>query len=67
MLVWCSLLLLTTAINDEGVQVMATINLQCNSLSKVCTFKCFSHAENSMIGRAYVHGRNADTSLAEIH
>ena len=27
----------------------------------------FFGAENSMTGRAYVHGRSADTSLAEIH
>ena len=30
------------------------------------TFKCILQAENSMTGRAYMHGRNADTSLAEI-
>ena len=44
------------------VQVMATINLQCNSLSQV-----FSQAENSMTGRAYVGDGSADISVNEIH
>ena len=47
----------------KGVQGMATISLQCNSLS----FKYLFQAENSMIGRAYVHGRSAETSLDEVH
>ena len=35
--------------NLPGVQVMATINLQCNAFSK--TFQCLLQAENSMTGR----------------
>ena len=48
-------------IHMKGVQVMVTVNLQCNK------FKCFLQAENSITGRAYVHGRSADKSLAKIH
>ena len=51
----------------KGVQVMATINLQCNSPSQIRTFKCLLQTDNSMTGRAYVHRRSADTNLAEIH
>ena len=42
---------------------MATINLQCKSLSQIRTFKSLLQAENSMTGRAYVHGRSADTNF----
>ena len=38
----------------KGVKVMATISLQCNSLSQIHTFKCLLQAEISMIGRAYM-------------
>ena len=38
----------------KGVQVMATISLQCNSLAFSNTFKCLLQAENSMTGRAYM-------------
>ena len=31
------------------------------------TFKCLLQTENSKTGGAYVHGRSADTNLAEIH
>ena len=34
----------------KGVQVMATINLQCNSLSQIHSLQ----AESSMTGRAYM-------------
>ena len=40
---------------------MATINLQCNSLSQVFTSGC------KLYDRYGIHGRSADTSLAEIH
>ena len=36
----------------KGVQVMATINLQCNSLSQI--YRCVLQAENSMTGREYI-------------
>ena len=32
-----------------------------------CIFKCLLQADNSMTGRAYIHGRSSDTNLAEIH
>ena len=44
----------------KEVQVMATINLQCNSPSQI-----HSSDDNSMTGRTYVHGRSADTNLAD--
>ena len=44
---------------------MATINLQCKSLSQIRTFKCLLQAENSV--KENIHGRSADTTLAEIH
>ena len=50
--------------NDmKGVQVMATISLQCNSLSQIHTFKFLLLAENSMTDRAYVDGRNDDAGF----
>ena len=42
---------------------MATISLQCNSLSQIRLLQ----AEISMIGRAYIHGESADTNLAKVH
>ena len=33
---------------------MATISLQCNGLSQICTFKWLLQTENSMTGRAYM-------------
>ena len=45
---------------------MATINLHCNSPSQIHSNNLLQ-AKNSMIGGAYIHGRSADTNLAEIH
>ena len=45
---------------------MDTINLQYNSLSQIRTLWSVHHAENSVTGTAYVHGRSADTNLAVI-
>ena len=50
----------------KGVQVMATINLQCNSSSQIHSSVYFRLIIRSMTGRAYVYGRNAETNLAEI-
>ena len=44
----------------KGVQVMTTINLQCNNLPQL--HSSVLQAENSMTG-----WRSADTSLAEIN
>ena len=46
----------------KGVQVIVTVNLQCNSLSQINS-SVFLQTENSMTG---IHGRSADKSLAEI-
>ena len=40
--------------HSKGVQVVETINLQCNSLSQI-------HSS------VYIHGISSDTNLAEIH
>ena len=45
----------------KGVQVKATINLQCNSPSQK-TFKCLLQTEIGMTGGVYI-----DTNLADIH
>ena len=37
-----------------GVQVMATISLQCNNLSQIFSSACLLQAENSITGRAYM-------------
>ena len=47
----------------KGVQVMVTVNLQCNSLSQINS-GVFS---NSMTGRAYIEVLITNKSLAEIH
>ena len=39
----------------------------CSVIAFLKYIQVFTSAENSMAGRAYVHGRSADTSLAEIH
>ena len=44
----------------KGVQVMATINLQCNSPSQI-------HSSVLQTENSSIHGRSADTYLATIH
>ena len=38
----------------KGVQVMATINLQCNSPYQIHSCKCLLQTDNSMTSRAYI-------------
>ena len=54
----------------KGVQVTETINLQCNSPSQIHSGVYVLQAENSTYDRwigPYLHGRSAETNLAEIH
>ena len=49
----------------KGVKVMATINLQCNIPSQIHSSVYFRLIIVSQV--EHIHGRSADTSLAEIH